>query len=54
MPDHFNVTEDVPDSERVLNLFERVLNLFESLMLIAVGICLGFVAAMFVPGVFAC
>lgn len=47
MPDHFNVTEDVPDSERVLNLFE-------SLMLIAVGICLGFVVAMFVPGVMAC
>lgn len=43
MPDHFNVTEDVPDSERVLNLFE-------SLLLIAMGGCFGYIAAFLIHG----
>ncbi|MBP6894300.1 MAG: hypothetical protein KBC94_07745 [Pseudacidovorax sp.] len=47
MPDHFNVTDDVPETERTLNLFE-------SLLLIAMGGCFGFIAAYLIRGVAAC
>jgi len=47
MLEHRPITDDVPDSERVLTCSE-------SLILIAAGICIGFVVAMFVPGAIAC